>query len=516
MLCSWFQQCRGGSAIYDGAAGTRGSVAGGDGPGRWRRVVSGAVAADRPLCVLTPPPPRTLRRPVHWPRTEAPQHILHHICGDAVEVRDVGRRRGGDGGGGGGDSDEDSDADDVSIVPLYTVMQKLTNDKVKLDKPRDCADFFSKVCKLFVTIAQDKLFQTQFGELVALAKAFLAVFQGFVQHRIHPIEWPHATEDPSIVQTDPFYYLSIDISPGDLLLSLKRYSQPSAPFPFSWTEPNGQRSTLLSTKCDQLIRKREAVVPISSSSAGAASTTTGAAAAAAAPTEPPGTREAIPSVLALHLRRFAIDLDAQWKEKLLDYFSFPYRLDWAPFLAPADHAADHRDEAQPPPPLWYQLHGVIVHAGDAADDGHYVSLIRDSSSRSGSSGGSSSRSSHAWYLCNDDRIRRLADPPASVSSSTAPTEANGHEPIDVAEWLRPWFGGNDEEGDAAAAAQPTTIDGHETVPERRHDAVDVNDDASSSSSSSTTVSALDDAVAMMLFYVRLPSAPPTDDVAATT
>eukprot|EP01033_Poteriospumella_lacustris_P002091 gene2091-1525_t len=351
---------------------------------------------------------------------------------------------------GGGDSDEDSDADDVSIVPLYTVMQKLTNDKVKLDKPRDCADFFSKVCKLFVTIAQDKLFQTQCGELVALAKAFLAVFQGFVQHRIHPIEWPHATEDPSIVQTDPFYYLSIDISPGDLLLSLERYSQPSAPFPFSWTEPNGQRSTLLSTKCDQLIRKREAVVPISSSSAGAASTTTGAAAAAAASTEPPGTREAIPSVLALHLRRFAIDLDAQWKEKLLDYFSFPYRLDWAPFLAPADHAAD-----EPPPPLWYQLH--------------------------------------------------------------ASTGANGHEPIDVAEWLRPWFGGNDEEGDAAAAAQPTTIDGHETAPERRHDAVDVNDDASSSSSSSssTTVSALDDAVAMMLFYVRLPAAPPTD-VAATT
>jgi hypothetical protein len=111
----------------------------------------------------------------------------------------------------------------------------------------------------------------------------------------------------------------------------------------------------------------------------------------------------LPGRLAFHLRRFRFDTKAMQKVKLHHRFEFPALLDMRPYmLAPgsADMAsgvgANGGTEAGDGAPAVaglgvstqpgqaqntvYRLCGVVVHRGRTAYEGHYYSIIRDSSS----------------------------------------------------------------------------------------------------------------------------------------
>lgn len=97
----------------------------------------------------------------------------------------------------------------------------------------------------------------------------------------------------------------------------------------------------------------------------------------------------IPDSLIFHLKRFEFNLRAQSRNKINDYFAFPNRIDMRPYTvehlskSPGGSAED-----------WFELVGVLVHAG-TAESGHYYSFIRERPS---------SRPDESWFEFNDDVV----------------------------------------------------------------------------------------------------------------
>lgn len=97
----------------------------------------------------------------------------------------------------------------------------------------------------------------------------------------------------------------------------------------------------------------------------------------------------IPDSLIFHLKRFDFNLRTQSRSKINDHFAFPDRINMKPYTI------DHLN--QTPGCLsedWFELVGVLVHAG-TAESGHYYSYIRErpTSSNDGS-----------WFEFNDDVV----------------------------------------------------------------------------------------------------------------
>lgn len=80
----------------DGAASTRETIIRSEGRRRWCRVISGAIAGDRPQCELTPHSHRTQTGSSIGCESVTQQRIVQRIGSDAVEDRDEGRRGDGD------------------------------------------------------------------------------------------------------------------------------------------------------------------------------------------------------------------------------------------------------------------------------------------------------------------------------------------------------------------------------------------------------------------------------------
>lgn len=97
----------------------------------------------------------------------------------------------------------------------------------------------------------------------------------------------------------------------------------------------------------------------------------------------------IPDSLIFHLKRFEFNLRAQSRNKINDYFAFPNRIDMRPYTierlsnCPGGSTED-----------WFELVGVLVHAG-TAESGHYYSFIRERPS---------SRPDDSWFEFNDDVV----------------------------------------------------------------------------------------------------------------
>ncbi|CAL3973135.1 unnamed protein product [Diplocarpon coronariae] len=76
--------------------------------------------------------------------------------------------------------------------------------------------------------------------------------------------------------------------------------------------------------------------------------------------------ESFPEVLHLQLKRFEYDVEHDAMMKVNDRYEFPETFDASPFLA---------NDADISEPWVYQLHGVLVHAGDL-NAGHYYAFIK--------------------------------------------------------------------------------------------------------------------------------------------
>lgn len=106
----------------------------------------------------------------------------------------------------------------------------------------------------------------------------------------------------------------------------------------------------------------------------------------------------LPSVLAVHLKRFEFDFELRKNVKLNDRCEFPLRLNVFPYTKQAyDEQEKVSDSASglAEEDCWYDLVGVLVHEG-TADSGHYYSIIKD---------GNSPADKANWYMFNDARVR---------------------------------------------------------------------------------------------------------------
>lgn len=95
--------------------------------------------------------------------------------------------------------------------------------------------------------------------------------------------------------------------------------------------------------------------------------------------------ESFPNVLHLQLKRFEYDFNYDQLVKVNDRHEFPESIDLSPYL-------EHQ-EGSNPDPLIYDLHGVLVHAGDITT-GHYYAMIKPDQSNN-------------WYRFDDDKVWKV-------------------------------------------------------------------------------------------------------------
>ncbi|OMJ88629.1 hypothetical protein SteCoe_9412 [Stentor coeruleus] len=79
----------------------------------------------------------------------------------------------------------------------------------------------------------------------------------------------------------------------------------------------------------------------------------------------------LPNYLIIALRRFEFDFDTMTREKLNDYFEFPFDLNMEPYT---QEGLDSDKEKKPSDYYHYRLRGIVIHTG-TAESGHYYSYI---------------------------------------------------------------------------------------------------------------------------------------------
>lgn len=97
----------------------------------------------------------------------------------------------------------------------------------------------------------------------------------------------------------------------------------------------------------------------------------------------------MPDSLIFHLKRFDFNLRTQARSKINDYFAFPERLNMQPYTV--EHLSGSPEGSTED---WFELVGVLIHAG-TAESGHYYSFIRERPT---------SRKDESWFEFNDDLV----------------------------------------------------------------------------------------------------------------
>lgn len=97
----------------------------------------------------------------------------------------------------------------------------------------------------------------------------------------------------------------------------------------------------------------------------------------------------MPDSLIFHLKRFDFNLRTQARSKINDYFAFPERLNMQPYTV--EHLSNSPEGSTED---WFELVGVLIHAG-TAESGHYYSFIRERPT---------SRKDESWFEFNDDLV----------------------------------------------------------------------------------------------------------------
>ena len=94
----------------------------------------------------------------------------------------------------------------------------------------------------------------------------------------------------------------------------------------------------------------------------------------------------LPPVINFQLFRFVIDMESDMfrKKKITSLVRFPLELDMRPFMA-----MDSQMRKLSNGPIMYDLHAVLIHAGESAYSGHYIAHVYD-------------HETGEWFRCNDE------------------------------------------------------------------------------------------------------------------
>lgn len=97
----------------------------------------------------------------------------------------------------------------------------------------------------------------------------------------------------------------------------------------------------------------------------------------------------ISPVIVIHLKRFIYDRNEKITRKLKDLILYPEFLDFMPYIDNNTESQSGQENYQPDQFI-YQLYAVVVHLGEAANNGHIFSYVRSSD--------------ELWYKINDELV----------------------------------------------------------------------------------------------------------------
>ncbi len=232
-----------------------------------------------------------------------------------------------------------NNVEDIDITKLYFSLQKSLKKDIDIYKPRDASECFGDICKainLVFATPLIKILLDQYHAQTSYSSPIEKFFYGELNTIIKPIKLDMDFDYSSMLisRFEKFHYLSIDIESGNLVDGIKAFMK-SQLFQFKWKLPNNQ---CLSAP---FLTEKKTVI------------------------------QSWPQVLVIHLNRFTYSMEYKCKLKLFDFFEFPSEFSSEDLLADYSSAADADGAIYHK----YKLSGVIVHIGETAYDGHYISAV---------------------------------------------------------------------------------------------------------------------------------------------
>jgi ubiquitin C-terminal hydrolase len=304
-----------------------------------------------------------------------------------------------------------------SIVSFYKALTKaLKLPKENIKKMRDISEFFSEIIKLLLIYTGNSIETTRclydlslFSEEGKARLSLLSHFTGELSHTIHPNDLsPYTIEQQkalNITRNEKFYYLSLGLQSTTSVSSSSALNKTSLKLEDAICQFVQPKSFKFKWNIEQHSNKED----VTSSIPG---TTT-----VQLPSIQTTQFRSFSSFLIFYLRRFQFNFSTQTKEKYFRSCEIPVILDMMPFMNPDVAEDEEADNSVVRQNCIYRLAGLIVHLGDSADEGHYVSLIADKKewSRLGEKAGVTEKELKCespllgtkWILFNDEKISHI-------------------------------------------------------------------------------------------------------------
>jgi ubiquitin C-terminal hydrolase len=276
------------------------------------------------------------------------------------------------------ESTKDEIPEAASILSFYKALSKaLKLPKENIKKMRDISEFFSEIIKLLLIYTGNSMESTRclcdlsLFSIDGISRQYLlSHFTGELTHSIQPSDLSaYSIEQQktlNITRNEKFYYLSLGLQPALSVSSLSasstrsrlkledaihQFVQPKS-FKFKWKiEQHSSEGEVVRSKPDTTNVQLPSIQTTQFRS--------------------------LPSYLIFYLRRFQFNFSTQTKEKYCQSCDIPVILDMKQFMNHKSAEGAEINELAVPSSFCYRLSGLIVHLGDSAEEGHYVSLIAD-------------------------------------------------------------------------------------------------------------------------------------------
>jgi hypothetical protein len=305
----------------------------------------------------------------------------------------------------------------ASIERLYkSMIVSMKLKKEALKEMRDVSEFFSELIKLLLTYTKKGIHfkqttgpkETDSETPPFLQDHFAGKLLNIIQPQTLPDEFePSLHKALEIIRPETFYYISLSIpnpqknNKATLVQSIQQYVEWKT-FQFKW--------------------KLEPLVPVDVLPA----SSTSAPPTIQLPTRQSSKFHSLSNYLIFYLRRFNYNCQTKEKEKIHFPLSCPMRLDMSPFFyhenneynegKQEEHDSGNSDKQETTDEKkvedvhHYRLIGMILHLGDLASEGHYVSLVKDRDQKLTEEAGKKTNDSligTKWILCDDEKVEQV-------------------------------------------------------------------------------------------------------------
>jgi uncharacterized UBP type Zn finger protein len=301
----------------------------------------------------------------------------------------------------------------ASIERLYkSMIVSMKLKKEALKEMRDVSEFFSELIKLLLTYSKKGIhFQptTDPKEMdhettPFLQDHFAGKLLNIIQPQTLPDEFIPSLHKPlEIIRPETFYYISLSIpnpqknTKATLVQSIQQYVDWKT-FQFKW-------------KLEPLVPGEDVLC-----------TSTSAPPTIQLPTRQSSKFHSLSNYLIFYLRRFNYNCQTKEKEKIHFPLSCSMQLDMSPFFYHEHENKEGKqeeqdteislkqettDEKKVEDVHHYRLIGMILHLGDLASEGHYVSLVKDRDQKLPDEAKNDSLIGTKWILCDDEKVEKV-------------------------------------------------------------------------------------------------------------